>query len=73
MARALALAEEVRGRTSPNPAVGAVVVKDGRIVGEGATEPAGGRHAEVVALQTAGDAARGATPHATRDPCRPHG
>ena len=69
MARALALAEEVRGRTSPNPAVGAVVVKEGRIVGEGATEPAGGRHAEVIALQAAGDAARGATLYATLEPC----
>jgi diaminohydroxyphosphoribosylaminopyrimidine deaminase/5-amino-6-(5-phosphoribosylamino)uracil reductase len=69
MARALALADEVRGRTSPNPAVGAVVVKDGHIAGEGATEPPGGRHAEIVALDTAGEAARDATLYVTLEPC----
>ena len=54
MLRALALAREVQGRTSPKPAVGAVLVKDGSIVGEGATEKPGERHAEIVALQAAG-------------------
>lgn len=61
------------GRTSPNPAVGAVVVRDGQIVGEGATQPAGGPHAEAVALAMAGEAARGATLYATLEPCSHHG
>ena len=69
MSRALALAREVQGRTSPNPAVGAVLVKDGSIVGEGATEKPGDRHAEVVALQAAGAEAKGATLYVTLEPC----
>jgi diaminohydroxyphosphoribosylaminopyrimidine deaminase/5-amino-6-(5-phosphoribosylamino)uracil reductase len=70
MHRALALAETVRGRTSPNPAVGAVVIDaDGHLVGEGATAPAGGPHAEVVALADAGDAAQGGTAVVTLEPC----
>ena len=69
MGRALALAREAQGGTSPNPAVGAVLVKNGRIIGEGATEPPGGRHAEVVALDAAGEAARGATLYVTLEPC----
>ena len=69
MSRALDLAREVQGRTSPNPAGGAVLVKDGAIVGEGATEKPGDRHAEVVALQAAGDAAQGATLYVTLEPC----
>jgi diaminohydroxyphosphoribosylaminopyrimidine deaminase / 5-amino-6-(5-phosphoribosylamino)uracil reductase len=70
MHRALALAESVRGRTSPNPAVGAVILTpDGRLAGEGATQPAGGPHAEVLALAQAGDAARGATAVVTLEPC----
>ncbi len=69
MARALELARGVAGTTSPNPAVGAVVVRDGRIVGEGATRPPGGPHAEIVALETAGEAARGATLYVTLEPC----
>ncbi len=70
MHRALALAETVRGRTSPNPAVGAVVLAaDGTIAGEGATAPAGGPHAEVTALAAAGAAARGGTAVVTLEPC----
>jgi diaminohydroxyphosphoribosylaminopyrimidine deaminase/5-amino-6-(5-phosphoribosylamino)uracil reductase len=70
MHRALALAETVRGRTSPNPAVGAVVLgPDGTLVGEGATAPAGGPHAEIVALTAAGPAARGGTAVVTLEPC----
>ncbi len=73
MARALELARGVRGTTSPNPAVGAVIVRDGRVVGEGATSPPGGPHAEVAALRQAGDAARGATLYVTLEPCSVHG
>jgi diaminohydroxyphosphoribosylaminopyrimidine deaminase/5-amino-6-(5-phosphoribosylamino)uracil reductase len=70
MHRALALAETVRGRTSPNPAVGAVILDDaGDLVGEGATQPIGGPHAEIVALRQAGDRARGATVVVTLEPC----
>jgi diaminohydroxyphosphoribosylaminopyrimidine deaminase/5-amino-6-(5-phosphoribosylamino)uracil reductase len=70
MHRALVLAELVRGRTSPNPAVGAVILAaDGTLAGEGATEPAGGAHAEVVALAKAGEAARGGTAVLTLEPC----
>ncbi len=73
MARALRLARRALGSTSPNPAVGAVVVRDGVVVGEGFTQPAGGSHAEVVALQRAGDAARGATLYVSLEPCVHHG
>ena len=73
MARALELARGVKGRTSPNPAVGAVLVRGGRIVGEGATEPYGGPHAEPMALAAAGDLARGATLYVTLEPCSHHG
>ena len=70
MHRALVLAETVRGNTAPNPAVGAVVLGvDGQLVGEGATAPAGGPHAEVVALEAAGELARGATVLVTLEPC----
>ena len=69
MRRALALAERGRGLTSPNPMVGAVVVREGRIVGEGYHEAAGRPHAEVVALEAAGAAARGATLYVTLEPC----
>src|SRR6188768_1259509 len=70
MARALALAERGRGRTSPNPMVGAVIVDaEGVVVGRGAHEFAGGPHAEVVALADAGDRARGATMYCTVEPC----
>ena len=57
MRRALALARKAVGRTSPNPAVGAVLVKNGVSIGEGYTQPPGGPHAEVVALRDAGAAA----------------
>lgn len=73
MTRALALAERAQGRTSPNPAVGAVVVRDGVIVGDGATEPPGGAHAEIVALDQAGTAAQGADLYVTLEPCPIHG
>jgi diaminohydroxyphosphoribosylaminopyrimidine deaminase/5-amino-6-(5-phosphoribosylamino)uracil reductase len=73
MARAVALAQRALGRTSPNPAVGAVVVKAGRVVGEGWTRPAGGPHAEVVALRQAGGRAAGATLYVTLEPCAHHG
>lgn len=69
MTRALALADRARGRTSPNPAVGAVVVRDGRVVGEGWTQPPGGPHAEVVALRQAGGLSRGGTLYTTLEPC----
>lgn len=73
MARALELAERALGVSSPNPAVGAVVVKEGRIVGEGWTKPPGQGHAEVVALERAGPAARGATLYVTLEPCCHYG
>ncbi len=69
MRRALALALRGRGTTAPNPMVGAVVVRDGRIVGEGFTQPVGGSHAEIVALREAADDALGATLYATLEPC----
>ena len=70
MHRALALAETVRGRTSPNPAVGAVILgADGELAGEAATAPAGGPHAEARALEEAGEQARGGTAVVTLEPC----
>ncbi len=69
MRRALALALRGRGTTAPNPMVGAVVVQNGRVVGDGCTQPPGGPHAEVVALAAAGDAARGSTMYVTLEPC----
>ena len=70
MARALALAERGRGRTSPNPMVGAVLVDDeGVVVGRGYHEVAGGPHAEIQALKDAGARARGATLYCTLEPC----
>jgi len=68
LARALELAAAASGRAYPKPTVGAVVARDGEILGEGVTE-AGGRHGEVVALDEAGDRARGATLYATMEPC----
>ena len=69
MDRALRLAERGIGLTSPNPAVGAVLVSDGRVVGEGAHLRAGGPHAEAAALDAAGPDARGATCYVTLEPC----
>jgi len=71
--RALRLAEKGRGRTSPNPMVGAVLVKDGKVVGEGFHAKAGEAHAEIVALQQAGEGARGATLYLNLEPCTHHG
>lgn len=73
MKRALDLAAMALGRTSPNPVVGAVVVKDGEIVGEGYHQRAGTPHAEVHALRQAGAEARGATIYVTLEPCSHHG
>jgi len=73
MRRALQLALEGWGQTAPNPMVGAVVVRDGHIVGEGYHAEFGEAHAEVVALRAAGDRARGATLYVTLEPCRHHG
>lgn len=70
MRRAIQLARRGQGHTSPNPAVGAVVLDAaGHLVGEGTTEPPGGRHAEVVALQAAGDRAAGGAVISTLEPC----
>lgn len=72
MRRALALAERGRGRTSPNPLVGCVIVRGGVVLGEGWHERAGEAHAEVRALEQAGDA-RGATAYVTLEPCAHQG
>lgn len=69
MRRALRLAEKARGRTSPNPMVGAVVVKDGRVIARGYHRKAGTPHAEAIALAKAGSRARGATLYVTLEPC----
>jgi diaminohydroxyphosphoribosylaminopyrimidine deaminase/5-amino-6-(5-phosphoribosylamino)uracil reductase len=73
MTLALGLGRRGLGNAWPNPAVGAVVVKDGIVVGRGWTQPGGRPHAEVEALRRAGDAARGATLYATLEPCSHHG
>ena len=69
MLHAVELARQVLGTTSPNPAVGAVVVRDGVEVGRGATQPPGQAHAEIGALAQAGDLAKGATLYVTLEPC----
>jgi diaminohydroxyphosphoribosylaminopyrimidine deaminase/5-amino-6-(5-phosphoribosylamino)uracil reductase len=69
MRMALRLAEKARGRTSPNPMVGAVVVKDGKVIARGWHKKAGEPHAEAIALRKAGEAARGATLYLTLEPC----
>jgi diaminohydroxyphosphoribosylaminopyrimidine deaminase / 5-amino-6-(5-phosphoribosylamino)uracil reductase len=73
MELALGLGRRGLGRTWPNPAVGAVIVKDGAIVGRGWTQPGGRPHAEVEALRRAGSAAHGATLYVTLEPCSHHG
>jgi diaminohydroxyphosphoribosylaminopyrimidine deaminase/5-amino-6-(5-phosphoribosylamino)uracil reductase len=71
--RALELAELGRGTTAPNPVVGAVLARDGEVVGEGWHERPGDPHAEIVALEAAGERARGATLYVTLEPCAHHG
>jgi diaminohydroxyphosphoribosylaminopyrimidine deaminase/5-amino-6-(5-phosphoribosylamino)uracil reductase len=73
MSLALTLGRRGLGNAWPNPAVGAVVVKDGVVIGRGWTQPGGRPHAEVEALARAGEAARGATLYATLEPCSHHG
>ncbi len=73
MLRALEIAERGRGRTSPNPLVGAVIVKDGEIVGEGYHAYAGGPHAEISALEEAGPKARDSVLYVTLEPCNHYG
>ena len=73
MARALRLAELGLYSSTPNPRVGCVIVKDGVVVGEGWHRRAGEAHAEIHALQAAGDQARGATAYVTLEPCSHHG
>ena len=69
MRRALTLAKMGKGSTSPNPLVGAVIVKAGQVVGEGYHQKAGGPHAEIDALQAAGEAAKGGTLYVNLEPC----
>jgi diaminohydroxyphosphoribosylaminopyrimidine deaminase / 5-amino-6-(5-phosphoribosylamino)uracil reductase len=73
MRRAIRLAEKGRGRTSPNPMVGAVLVKDRRVVGEGYHAKAGEPHAEIIALREAGEGARGASLYLNLEPCTHYG
>lgn len=73
MRQAIAEAEKAIYRTRPNPAVGCVIVKDGVIVGRGATAPVGGPHAEVFAMREAGEQARGAIAYVTLEPCAHYG
>ncbi|MFN3936275.1 MAG: bifunctional diaminohydroxyphosphoribosylaminopyrimidine deaminase/5-amino-6-(5-phosphoribosylamino)uracil reductase RibD [Gemmobacter sp.] len=73
MALALALGRRGLGAVWPNPAVGCVIVRDGRIVGRGSTAPGGRPHAETVALDQAGAAARGGTAYVSLEPCAHHG
>ncbi|HEU0066240.1 MAG TPA: bifunctional diaminohydroxyphosphoribosylaminopyrimidine deaminase/5-amino-6-(5-phosphoribosylamino)uracil reductase RibD, partial [Sphingomonas sp.] len=69
MGAALALAGRTRGATAPNPNVGCVIVREGRMIARGWTQPGGRPHAEAMALAQAGDAARGATAYVTLEPC----
>ena len=73
MRAALALARRGLGLTAPNPAVGCVIVREGRVVARGVTAPGGRPHAETIALAMAGAAARGATAYVTLEPCAHHG
>ena len=69
MKQALSLAKLALGQVSPNPAVGAIIVRDGEVVGQGYTQPPGSWHAEMVALRQAGDKARGGVMYVTLEPC----
>jgi len=73
MRAALALARRGLGNAWPNPAVGCVLVKNGRVIGRGWTQPGGRPHAETEALRRAGEVARGATAYVTLEPCSHHG
>lgn len=73
MQLALKLAEKAKGRTSPNPMVGAVIVRDGKVVGTGYHQKAGTPHAEIHALMEAGERAKGATMYVNLEPCSHHG
>jgi len=73
MTRALELARAQKGRTEPNPSVGCVLVKNNKIIGEGATANGGRPHAETQALEQAGRLARGATAYVTLEPCSHYG
>ena len=72
MARAIQLARQGQYSAMPNPHVGCVLLREGEVIGEGFTQPAGGNHAEIEALEAAGDA-RGATAYVTLEPCSHHG
>ncbi|WP_420139783.1 bifunctional diaminohydroxyphosphoribosylaminopyrimidine deaminase/5-amino-6-(5-phosphoribosylamino)uracil reductase RibD [Sphingomonas sp.] len=72
MAAAIALAERGRGRTAPNPNVGCIIVRDGRVIGRGWTQPGGRPHAEAMALAQAGASVEGATVYVTLEPCAHH-
>jgi len=71
--QALSCAQNAHQRTSPNPKVGCVIVRDGHLISEGVTQPVGGPHAEIVALQNAGDRAAGSTLYVTLEPCCHYG
>ena len=73
MDHALCLAKLALGQVSPNPAVGAVVVKKGIVIGQGYTQPPGSSHAEVVALKQAGEATQGGVMYVTLEPCCHYG
>ncbi len=73
MKQALSLAKLALGQVSPNPAVGAIIVKDGEVVGQGYTQPPGSSHAEVMALNQAGEKARGGVMYVTLEPCSHQG
>src|ERR1700692_4612626 len=73
MRAALAVARRNLGAVWPNPAVGCVLVKEGRVVGRGWTQPGGRPHAETEALDRAGEAAQGATAYVSLEPCSHHG
>jgi len=74
MRLAILQGEQVKGTTYPNPPVGAVILdRDGNVAGVGGTQPAGGPHAEVIALRRAGERARGGTAVVTLEPCNHHG